>query len=345
LNGDLKVAEAQLKRLNHLLHASPEAAAFFMAGSDFLDSLIGCYKIMNPPLRTAILSGLYLCLIGLTEGEKPNFSSLVDQLYSLKAAAEAHKAGPLNVNDSLVAELVTATPILKQVQHRIEANGSGSIRAKSVITALESFRKPNHPRRSRHLIKRKINKGKATAKQSDEYGYVAYGQVHIHRMSLVTQVQDLFPNLGSGFVVKLLDEYNDNVEQVISHLLEGRLPSHLEKADRSEELYEIPLLTRNYLTIPAMQQFRSQAIVHLISLPIPHLHSCQPVITYSMMTNSTSLSSIARASILAAETLIKQPTTFCKIAPMFLIKQQFFLPLQLSTQMMTSVTIPTTLKT
>ena len=231
LKGDLKTAELQLKRLNHLLHTSPEVAAFFMAGSDFVDSLISCYKLTNPPLRKAIVSTIYLCLIGLTEGEKPNFSALVDQLYSLKAAAEAHKAGPTNVNDSLVAELVTETPILKQVQQRIEASGSGSSRAKSVLTSLGAFRKAGGSSRPQRLIKRKINKGKGIAVEVD-----GYTSVHVHRMSLVSQVLDLFPDLGSGFVVKLLDEYGDEVEQVISHLLEGSLPAHLESADRSEEL-------------------------------------------------------------------------------------------------------------
>ncbi|KAE9369619.1 hypothetical protein N431DRAFT_493407 [Stipitochalara longipes BDJ] len=242
LKGDLKAAESQLKQLNHLLHASPEVAAFFMAGSDFVDSLISCYKLMNPPLRKAIVSTLYLCLIGLTEGEKPNFSSLVDQLYSLKAAAEAHKAGPTNINDSLVAELVTETPVLKQVQQRIETSGSGSSRAKSVLTALASFRKAGGSSRPRRLIKRKINKGKGVAIEVD-----AYTSVHVHRMSLVSQVQDLFPDLGSGFVVKLLDEYGDEVEQVISHLLEGSLPAHLESADRSEELPSPSQLTGEHI--------------------------------------------------------------------------------------------------
>ncbi|EHL00723.1 putative CUE domain-containing protein 3 [Glarea lozoyensis 74030] len=75
-----------------------------MAGSDFLDSLISCYKIMNPPLRKTIISTTYLCLIGLTEDPKPRLTTLIDQLYSLDAAAKAHKEGPTNVNDSLVAE-------------------------------------------------------------------------------------------------------------------------------------------------------------------------------------------------------------------------------------------------
>jgi activating signal cointegrator complex subunit 2 len=54
-------------------------------------------------------------------------------------------------------------------------------------------------------------------------------------MSLVTQVQDLFPDLGSGFVMKLLDEYQDDVEQVTAHLLDDSLPPHLADLDRSEQ--------------------------------------------------------------------------------------------------------------
>jgi activating signal cointegrator complex subunit 2 len=247
LKGDLPLVETQLKRLNHLLHASSDASAFFMAGTDFLDSLISCFKLMNPPLRKAILSTTYLCLIGLTEGEKPKFSSLVDQLYSLKSAGDVHKAGPTSANDSLVAELVTNTPILKQVQLRIDAGGSGSSRAKSVIAALENFRKVGSSGRPHPLVKRKFNKGKGVAKDDDvEHG--SHGQIHIHRMSLVSQIQDLFPDLGSSFAVKMLDEYNDDAEEVIAHLLEGPLPAHLDKADRAEELYALLYLSRQQLT-------------------------------------------------------------------------------------------------
>jgi activating signal cointegrator complex subunit 2 len=234
LKGKPAETEQTLKRLNHLLYASPDTAVFFMSGSDFLDALISCYKLMNPPLRNAIIATTYLCLITLTEGEKPRFSQLIDQLYSLQAAAEAHKAGPTNVNDSLVAELVTATPLLKQVRERIEQSGTGSARAKPIISSLEGFRKPNASRPKR-IIKRKINKGKKTATTDHEQGHGA-GPVNIHLISLVSQVQDLFPDLGSAFIVKLLDEYNEDVEVVISHLLEDSLPPHLNGLDRTEAL-------------------------------------------------------------------------------------------------------------
>ncbi|KAI1456115.1 hypothetical protein F4805DRAFT_459169 [Annulohypoxylon moriforme] len=232
LKGDLNTLESRLKKLNHLIHASPDIAAFFLAGSDFLDGLISCYKIMNPPLRKAIVTTAYLCLVGLTEGDSPKFSMLTDQLYSLKVAAEGHKAGPLNVNDSMVAELVTVTPILKQVQRRLDESGSTTTRGKSVITALESFRKPGGNIKPKKLVKRKIDKGKGIMTEDDEVP----GEMRMHRMSQISQIQDLFPDLGSGFISKLLDEFGDNTEQVIAHLLEDDLPPHLATIDRTKEL-------------------------------------------------------------------------------------------------------------
>ncbi|KAI1139449.1 hypothetical protein F5Y05DRAFT_347688 [Hypoxylon sp. FL0543] len=232
LKGGLKILESRLKRLNHLIHASFEVAAFFLAGSDFLDGLISCYKIMNPPLRKVIVTTAYLSLVGLTEGDSPKFSMLTDQLYSLKVAAESHKTGPLNANDSMVAELVTVTPILKQVQRRFDESGSSTTRVKSVVAALEGFRKPSGNIKPKRPIKRKIDKGKGAMTEDDEVP----GEMRVHRMSQISQIQDLFPNLGSGFVSKLLDEYGDDTEQVIAHLLEDTLPPHLATADRAEEL-------------------------------------------------------------------------------------------------------------
>ncbi len=233
MKGDLEMLEARLKRLNHLIHASTDTAALFLAGSDFLDGLISCYKIMNPPLRKTLITTAYLCLVGLTEGRSPNFSMLTDQLYSLKAAADAHRSGLSQTDDSMVSELVTATPILQQIQHRLEIYKSSTTRLKSIINVLEEYRKPGGNGRPKRLIKRKIDKGKRIMTVGDDE---VQGQMHIHRMSQISQIQDLFPELGSGFISKMLDEYGDNNEQVIEHLLEDSLPLPLATADRAEEL-------------------------------------------------------------------------------------------------------------
>ncbi|KAJ4163716.1 hypothetical protein LMH87_005425 [Akanthomyces muscarius] len=230
IRGDLKSAEASLAKLNPLLHASPHVCTLFLAGDDFLDSLIAGYKVMNPPLRKVIIATLYLCLVGLVEVTPPKWSMLSDELFSLKSAADQHKQGPLNANDSLVPELVTSTPLLKVLLARAEADGAATPNLKKRITALEAFKKGAMVRPKR-LVRRKVDKGKSAQTSED-----ADAEVHIHRMSQITQVQDLFPDLGAGFVAKCLDEYNEDVEQVVANLLSESLPPHLATADRSEGL-------------------------------------------------------------------------------------------------------------
>jgi activating signal cointegrator complex subunit 2 len=335
LKGDLKNAEANLKRLNHLLHTSPDAAAFFMAGDDFVDALISCYKLMNPPLRKVIITTTYLCIIGLTEGPKPKFSSLVDQLYSLKAAAEAHKKGPTNVNDSMVAELVTVTPILKQIQQRIDASGSGSSRAKSVITSLQGFIKPGGSNRPPRSVKKKASKGKGPANADG----IVDRNIHVHQMSLISQVQDLFPDLGSGFIVKLLDAYNDNAEEVIAHLLDDSLPADLANADRSEEMYVMRVLQIKKLTSPLGRYLRSNTMQ--IWRRIPLRPNFQPAVTFSTMTSWTNLQLTLLAFISVAAIRIKQLTMFLKTGRPRPTKQRFSPPSQHLIPTTTSVTIHT----
>ncbi|KAM0494707.1 hypothetical protein ACHAPB_007921 [Verticillium nonalfalfae] len=55
-------------------------------------------------------------------------------------------------------------------------------------------------------------------------------------MSQIAVIQDLFPDLGSGFVAKLLDEFGEDPEAVIAKLLEDDLPPELAAADRAELL-------------------------------------------------------------------------------------------------------------
>ncbi|KAM4056570.1 CUE domain-containing protein [Hirsutella rhossiliensis] len=230
VKGDLKLVESQLCIVNPLLHASPRACAFFLAGSDFFDGLVACFRVMNPPLRKAIVATIYLCLVGLTEAEPPKWAMLSDQLFGLKSAAEAHRQGPLNANDSLVAELVTATPLLNTLLRRAETSDAATESFRKRVTALEPFKKGPMVRPKR-LVKRKVDKGKGRETLGD-----IQADMHVHRMSQITQVQDLFPDLGSGFVSKCLDEYAEDVELVVANILSETLPPHLADADRSESL-------------------------------------------------------------------------------------------------------------
>ncbi|KAK4173532.1 hypothetical protein QBC36DRAFT_335629 [Triangularia setosa] len=243
--GDLNGIQSRLEQAGKLIHASSFVAEYFLAGSDFLDGLISCYKITNPPLRRCLISTLYVCLIGLADAQK--VGPLTDHLYSLKSAAHTHKTGPLNINDSLVAELVTSTPLLQQLQRKLDS--AMPARTTSVLSSLATFKKPTSgtlfPPKPKRLIKRKIDKGKGLASAENQ-------EIHIHRLSSISQVQDLFPELGSGFISKLLDEYHDSTEEVIAHLLDNSLPPHLSTLDRSEDLSPIakPPIRRHSSLVP-----------------------------------------------------------------------------------------------
>ncbi|KAM0321938.1 hypothetical protein ACHAQA_009835 [Verticillium albo-atrum] len=245
---DIVALELTLSRLNHLLHASSDVAAFFLAGSDFLDGLVTRYKIMNPPLRRVIIATTYLCLVGLTEDGDPldaaagnpkrkgkgkaRWGMLTDTLFELTAIAEAHRSGPLNVNDSLVAELVSATPVLAVVLRRAEAAETLTPTLTSRIETLQGFKKlgvgSSRPRAKRRRPKADKGKGHADGDAGTE--------MHVHKMSQIAVIQDLFPDLGSGFVAKLLDEFGEDPEAVIAKLLEDDLPPALAAADRTEQL-------------------------------------------------------------------------------------------------------------
>ncbi|XP_059340986.1 activating signal cointegrator 1 complex subunit 2 [Ammospiza nelsoni] len=50
--------------------------------------------------------------------------------------------------------------------------------------------------------------------------------------SLISQVKDLLPDLGEGFILACLEEYGYDTEQVINNILEEKLVPYLDKMDR-----------------------------------------------------------------------------------------------------------------
>ncbi|KAG7009058.1 hypothetical protein G7Y79_00003g009260 [Physcia stellaris] len=214
---DLSIAYGRNASLRELLYGQ-----YLMEGSDFLDSLSICYKHKAPDFQKKIVITAYLCLTSLLETDSPKISTLIDHLYSLKSTS-----GP----DYLLQSICSSTPFLQKLRAKI--SGPEAARARSLLQQLSAF-ETTASGKPRRLIKRKVNKGKSRARQ--ESGHGAFDNAHAHSLSLITQIQDLFPDLGSGFIVKLLSEYNDDTEQVIAHLLDESLPAHLTQADRTENI-------------------------------------------------------------------------------------------------------------
>jgi len=220
-SSDPTAATTDLTVLAPVLRASADAGSFFVTGSDFLDALAAAYgKLTDAVQRKPIVTVAYVGLASTVKTETPNVSLLSDGLYDLKSQADSEGGRP-----SLLADLVTNTPLVAKLRRTV--TGKGAERLAKLLDTLETYRMPSIARPKRP-VRRTVSKGKGKARQVD-------GELHVHRMSLVTQIQDLFPDLGSGFILRLLDEYNENVEQVTAHLLDESLPAYLQSLDRFEQ--------------------------------------------------------------------------------------------------------------
>jgi len=60
---------------------------------------------------------------------------------------------------------------------------------------------------------------------------------YINRTVLISQVQELFPDLGDGFIDQCLNEFNNNPETVIAKLLDNDLPANLKNLSRTMKRY------------------------------------------------------------------------------------------------------------
>lgn len=202
-----------------LLKISYHYGQFLMLGSDIIDTLSTAFQQSPPDTQKKIMALGYFSLLSLLEPKRPRFSTLLDHLYSFQAGAGQF---------SLLTSLCALTPFL----HRLENQdfGSESERAKPLIASLVRFKKRGNGK-SEKVVSNGSKKGKGKDLSHD-----VHDDMHVHKLSLITQIQDIFPDLGSGFIIKLLEEYADDTEQVIAHLLENSLPGHLKQADQTEEL-------------------------------------------------------------------------------------------------------------
>lgn len=227
--------ETLLRRLHPLWHASFELNACFMLGSEFLDALCTGHDAAAPQLKWKILDAAYLSLTSLVKGDRPNPSLLLDHLYDLKRTAQGQLDSSQKAK-ALLKDLVTHTSLLRRIKDRME--GKHRARAGALLADLEQYRSSSGAQPRRRL-KGRLDNGKGPENRNhdlDGYHPEAHGDVHVHRMSLISQIQDLFPDLGAGFVIRLLDEYGDDIEKVTAHLLDDSLPPHLRDADRNETL-------------------------------------------------------------------------------------------------------------
>ena len=221
--------ETLMQQLLHLTKSSPQTGVCLLTGSDLLDSLALSYPQLSTPSRTKVTMLVFLCLSALMQGPTANYSLLIDHLYSLKSfSTSSSKSNASEDEVSLLRDLIASTPLLPKLQKEI--SGPESARARGLIATLESLSKANvsalrPPGSTRTKPK---PKGKTPASPTTSPSP--------NQQALITQLQDLFPSLGTSFTLNLLEYYNLDLEAATSALLEENLPPHLATADRSENL-------------------------------------------------------------------------------------------------------------
>lgn len=221
-------ARKSLRVLTLLASMIPSAGQILLTGSDYIDTLFEQYKLPETQLlRKDIVANVYVAFTSSIKVVPPPISLVLGQLYSLKASAQVESANGKK-EPTLLSDMLCSTSLLTRVEALL--TGGQQKRGQDLVASLQSYQYECKPFHRRYKKPQDRANGKGRAGQFDDT------DVHVHKMSLVTQIQDLFPELGSGYIVKLLDYYSDEVETVIAHLVEGTLDPQLKDLDPTSSL-------------------------------------------------------------------------------------------------------------
>ncbi|KAL5343400.1 hypothetical protein BJX70DRAFT_167682 [Aspergillus crustosus] len=227
-------AISDIRLLTVLASSLPACGHVLMAGSDFLDTLAEAYLThQRDEIRKSLVANVYVGLTSLLKGTKPNLSLLLDQLFGLRATAGVGTP-KAKKEPTLLSDVVCSSDILARLERYLAVQPQR--RGEDLVSSLRIYQiesKSFHRRYQKP--KKRVDKGKSRASDLP-----VSETVHAHKMSLISQIQDLFPDLGSGYIVRLLDFYNDNPETIIAHLLDESIPAELQNLDKTEQLPSTP---------------------------------------------------------------------------------------------------------
>src|SRR2546423_1632407 len=217
-----------LRQVTSLTKAFFETGKSLMTGSDYLDSVASGYPAFDVSssdpqaldLSKELTENLFVCLRSLMVSDSPHTSLLLDHLYSLKATVD-QKTETSHPHPTILSSLVCLTSFLRHLEAFTSANGQN--RGSNLVKSLYAYRDLTmhlHP----PVAKKRstVQKGKEKAAPNSD--------MHFHQASRISQIHDLFPDLPSAYIIRLLDHFSDDVEAVIASLLEpDSLPADLQE--------------------------------------------------------------------------------------------------------------------
>jgi activating signal cointegrator complex subunit 2 len=186
--------------LGRLFQMSPQIAAMFLAGDEFAEAALEGDEVVAKLFAGA-----------LCEAARANWSVVIDGVYALTSPITGQKERALSKQ---LAGLGVGSR-LKMLAEGTDYEG----RVAGAAEKLQAFGVP--------IRRKKKDKGKGVMSPHEEE--------EAEMASKISQIHDLFPHLGSGFVRKCLRAMDGSVEAVTGALLEDNLPVELIEADRGEE--------------------------------------------------------------------------------------------------------------
>jgi activating signal cointegrator complex subunit 2 len=206
-----------------LVRASALVGVRLMTGSDYLESVAEAYRrhagpAAEPQTGQTFTEHLYHCLRSLMSDKTRHPSLLLDHLYQLRS--EGDRLGTKNAEvRTILASLLCTTNFLRHLSGDVAIVDSK--RGTDMLDTLLAYREQTRQLFPPPMPRKKVSKGKGRANDVEE--------VHLHQAAQVSQIHELFPDLPSGYILRLLDNFSNDVEQVTAALLEpSSLPPSLQ---------------------------------------------------------------------------------------------------------------------
>lgn len=208
-----------LQKISTLTKLLPETATVTVASADYVDTVTDLFNMGIPGLAGAVTENIFYSFMALLENK--HITILTDNIYHIKSEADRlRKSKPEST--TLLSSLLCTTSFLRHFSSSSEV----ATCKQSLVDQLDSYRRDTlhlHPLPA----KQRRKKGKQRASKDDG--------MHIHTAAQISQVQELFPDLSTGYILKALDYYSNNVENVIGALLEpASLPPDLQDQNVSD---------------------------------------------------------------------------------------------------------------
>lgn len=203
-----------------VLSVSYQYGQYLTVGSDFLDVLSGYFQ-SNARVQKGIVIVAHLCLTSLIHPKRPMFSTLIDHLYAMKSSP---------AGKSMLQTLCSTTSLLRKLRHSL--SGAEATRAQPLMDELSTFKidvkgkgKTTDRRVSKHRNARRFSSSDERSTQE------------IERITLVTQIKDLFPELDTQVINDLLHKNNGDMERVTAHILDGSLGAYAAQSEKTSTKY------------------------------------------------------------------------------------------------------------